>query len=119
MLSRLLPQVRDIRRAGSAALDLCGVASGTCDAYYERGVNAWDIAAARLVVTEAGGTVRGLADAPAGPELVIAAGQPLCDALASLLAELGAGTDRADAADVADAADAADAADVDGRQLPD
>lgn len=61
----LLPRVRDIRRGGSAALDLCSVAAGRLDAYYERGVNAWDIAAGWLVVTEAGGLVTGVgADRP-------------------------------------------------------
>ncbi len=56
----ILPWVRDIRRAGSAALDLCAVADGRLDAYYERGVNSWDIAAGWLIVTEAGGLVSGV-----------------------------------------------------------
>jgi myo-inositol-1(or 4)-monophosphatase len=54
-ISRLLPQVRDLRRLGSCALDLCGVASGTLDAYVEEGPHIWDHAAAGLVVAEAGG----------------------------------------------------------------
>ena len=45
----LLPRVRDIRRMGSAALDLVGTAAGHFDAYYERGVKAWDITAGVLV----------------------------------------------------------------------
>ncbi|MGO4955679.1 inositol monophosphatase family protein [Luteococcus sp. Sow4_B9] len=60
VLTRVLPQVRDIRRAGAAALDICHVASGQLDAYYERGVHVWDIAAATLICTEAGAVVRGL-----------------------------------------------------------
>ena len=50
----LLPRVRDIRRAGSAAIDLCSVACGRLDAYYERGLNPWDIAAGGLIAREAG-----------------------------------------------------------------
>lgn len=56
----LLPQVRDIRRIGSAALDLCGVGAGLVDAYYETGLNPWDLAAGWLVATEAGAVVGGL-----------------------------------------------------------
>lgn len=55
ILTRVVPEVRDIRRAGSAALDLCAVACGRLDVYYERGVQAWDVAAAGLLVREAGG----------------------------------------------------------------
>ena len=51
----LLPRVRDVRRLGAAALDLCHVAAGRVDAYYEVGTHAWDVAAGALVVTEAGG----------------------------------------------------------------
>ena len=54
VVARLLPRVRDIRRAGSAALDLAGVALGRFDAYYERGINAWDITAGALICTSAG-----------------------------------------------------------------
>ena len=49
VLRAVLPRVRDIRRGGSAAVDLCSVASGSVDAYYERGVNLWDIAAGGLI----------------------------------------------------------------------
>jgi myo-inositol-1(or 4)-monophosphatase len=95
VLTGVLPRVRDIRRIGSAALDLCGVATGTLDAYYERGVNVWDIAAAALVLSEAGGTLRGLRGAPAGPEMVVAGGDRLAGELADLLAELDADSDQA------------------------
>lgn len=57
VVARVLPRVRDIRRLGSAAIDLCFVADGTVDAYYERGVNPWDIAAGALVLAESGGRV--------------------------------------------------------------
>lgn len=56
-IARILPRVRDIRRQGSAALDLAYVASGRVDAYFEEFINSWDVAAGVLLVTEAGGTV--------------------------------------------------------------
>ncbi len=55
VLAELVPDVRDIRRAGSAAVDLCHVAVGRVDAYYETGPNLWDVAAGMLIVDEAGG----------------------------------------------------------------
>lgn len=55
LLNSVLPQVRDIRRFGSAALDLCSVAAGRVDGYYEAGLNIWDYAAGSLIVREAGG----------------------------------------------------------------
>ena len=58
MIAGLLPHVRDVRRTGSAALDLCGVAAGWVDAYLEHGCSWWDWAAAALVATEAGAVVR-------------------------------------------------------------
>jgi myo-inositol-1(or 4)-monophosphatase len=61
-LVEVLPRVRDIRRQGSAALDLCDVACARVDAYYETGLNAWDRAAGQLVATEAGALVGGPVD---------------------------------------------------------
>lgn len=58
LLSHLLPEVRDIRRMGSCALDLCAVAEGALDAYLEEGVHAWDHAAGGLIAAEAGAVVR-------------------------------------------------------------
>jgi myo-inositol-1(or 4)-monophosphatase len=66
LLTRLLPRVRDIRRAGAAALDLAYVACGRVDAFYERGLKRWDEAAGRLLVMEAGGVVADLAGEPRG-----------------------------------------------------
>ena len=54
LLARILPVVRDVRRIGSAALDLCLVAAGRLDAHYEHGLHVWDWAAAALIATEAG-----------------------------------------------------------------
>ncbi|HWD82558.1 MAG TPA: inositol monophosphatase family protein [Kribbella sp.] len=56
-LQDLLPAVRDLRRGGSAALDLCSVADGTADAYYEHVIQPWDVAAGALIAREAGATV--------------------------------------------------------------
>ena len=56
-VAKLLPLVRDIRRGGSAALDLAWLAAGRCDAYYERGVKEWDVAAGGLIAREAGAIV--------------------------------------------------------------
>jgi myo-inositol-1(or 4)-monophosphatase len=86
VLRAVLPRVRDIRRGGSAAVDLCSVASGSVDAYYERGVNLWDIAAGSLIAAEAGAEVAGLHGRPAGPAMTIAAAPPLLGELQDLLA---------------------------------
>ncbi len=58
--AQLLPLVADLRRIGSAALDLCAVAAGRLDAYFEAGLNPWDYAAGALVAVEAGCSVSGL-----------------------------------------------------------
>jgi myo-inositol-1(or 4)-monophosphatase len=83
LLVRLLPRVRDIRRAGAAALDLAYVAAGRVDAFYERGLKQWDEAAGRLLVSEAGGVA---ADLPGEPRGVIAAGtEDLLDDLLTIV----------------------------------
>jgi myo-inositol-1(or 4)-monophosphatase len=69
----LVPVVRDIRRGGSAAADLCSVAAGRMDAYYERGLNYWDYAAGALIAREAGATVGGLCGRPESPPMTVAA----------------------------------------------
>ncbi len=73
----LLPKVRDVRRLGAAAVDLCHVASGALDGYFETGLKEWDLAAGGLIATEAGAIVTGRAGGPAGEEMVIAAGPSL------------------------------------------
>jgi myo-inositol-1(or 4)-monophosphatase len=88
VVAGVLPRVRDIRRGGSAAVDLCSVASGSVDAYYERGVNLWDIAAGALIASEAGARVTGLHGRPAGPSMTVAAAPPLLGELHDLLASL-------------------------------
>ena len=71
-VAQLLPRVRDIRRLGSCALDLCAVAAGQVDAYVEEGPHIWDYAAAGLVARESGATVE-IWTSPRGLDLVLAA----------------------------------------------
>jgi myo-inositol-1(or 4)-monophosphatase len=86
VVARLLPDVRDIRRLGSAAVDLAWTACGRLDAYYEHGLNAWDMAAGRLLCERAGLTVIDLP--PVGPSQpgVLVAPPALAAALAPRLA---------------------------------
>jgi len=93
VLSALLPRVRDVRRAGAASLDLCAVASGRLDAYYERGLQPWDQAAGALVVTEAGGSVSGLDGRTAGEAMVLAGPPRLVAELDQVLTGLSADRD--------------------------
>jgi fructose-1,6-bisphosphatase/inositol monophosphatase family enzyme len=82
MLTRVLPRVRDIRRGGAAAIDLCWVACGRLDAYYEYGLQPWDWAAGALIVREAGGQTKRMEGDPAG----LVAGPPaLVPPLAALV----------------------------------
>jgi myo-inositol-1(or 4)-monophosphatase len=93
VVGAVLPRVRDIRRGGSCAVDLCSLAAGRVDAYYERGVNYWDWAAGGLVATEAGALLGGLARAEASPSMTIAAEPVLFGRLRDLLASLDAERD--------------------------
>ena len=88
--ARLVPLVRDIRRGGSAAIDLCDVACGRLDGYYERGLHAWDLAAGDLIAREAGALTGGRpGERPTG-ELAIAATPALFEPLQRLLEDAGA-----------------------------
>jgi len=89
--AEVLPRVRDLRRTGSAANDLCSVAAGRVDAYYEQGVHEWDIAAGGLIAREAGAVVGGLNGQPADGAMTIAADPGLFRALHDLLAALTPG----------------------------
>lgn len=82
--ARVLPRVRDLRRIGSAALDLCAVAAGRVDAYYEDSTSRWDWAAAALVAREAGAVLTAL-PAPEGSSGWIAAGPALAGPLTALV----------------------------------
>jgi len=85
VLTHVLPRVRDIRRAGSAALDLCAVAMGRVDCYYERGMGPWDFAAGAVVASEAGAWVGNLDGGPPSSDIVVAAPPHLAAALRELL----------------------------------
>src|SRR5690606_21818835 len=78
---RVMPLARDIRRIGSAALDLSFVAAGRLDGYFERGINAWDHAAGELLVRQAGGVFRRSLEPGETRALVVAAGPSLVDEL--------------------------------------
>ena len=88
VVSALLPEIRDIRRAGSAALDLCAVARGTVDAYYEAGLHPWDLAGGWIIATEAGALVTGLGAMPPGEAAVVAAGPGIHASLVAMLEAL-------------------------------
>lgn len=93
ILVDVLPLIRDIRRFGSAALDLCAVATGQVDAYYERGLNRWDLAAGALVAQEAGAVVENLRGGAPDGAFVLAAGPSLFPELRALLTRLDADGD--------------------------
>jgi myo-inositol-1(or 4)-monophosphatase len=73
VVHELISQVSDIRRIGAAVIDYCWLARGRLDAYYERGLNAWDIAAGALIAAEAGAVVTGLRDDDVYGSMMIAA----------------------------------------------
>jgi myo-inositol-1(or 4)-monophosphatase len=84
-LCEVLPRVRDIRRFGSAALDLVSVACGRLDGFYEAGLNPWDIAAGWLIVAEAGGVVSGAGGGPPSTDLTVAGNPQVQPKLLALL----------------------------------
>lgn len=90
LLARMLPMVRDVRRIGSAALDLCMVAAGRLDAYYEHGLQLWDRAAGALIAAEAGARVVLPASDVVGAGLVVAAAPGVADELLGVLKRLNA-----------------------------
>ncbi|MCW2287262.1 myo-inositol-1(or 4)-monophosphatase [Leucobacter luti] len=86
MVSRILPRIRDIRRSGSAAYDLCAYAAGRLDAFFERGLQPWDYAAAALILRESGGALLGRDDStPPGEPLLFAAAPSLVHELRSVV----------------------------------
>ncbi|OCB59480.1 inositol monophosphatase [Mycobacterium malmoense] len=88
LLARLLPVVRDVRRIGSAALDLCMVAAGRLDAFYEHGLQPWDCAAGALIAAEAGARVSLPGRDVEGAGLVLAAAPGIADELLAALDEI-------------------------------
>lgn len=92
LLAAILPEIRDIRRLGAAAMDLCHVAAGELDGYYEHGLNAWDWAAGALIAAEAGAVVR-VPDVTVGGaagELTVVAAPGVAADLSGLLTRVGA-----------------------------
>ncbi|MFC6595556.1 inositol monophosphatase family protein [Kitasatospora paranensis] len=90
VLLSLMPEVRDIRRGGAAAVDLCDLAAGRLDAYYERGLKPWDSAAGALVAREAGALVGGRPGRPEDGDLTVAGAPGVFEPLQERLDALGA-----------------------------
>jgi myo-inositol-1(or 4)-monophosphatase len=93
VLTAVLPKIRDVRRFGCASIDLCSLACGRVDGYYEQGLKPWDLAAGGLVAREAGAEVTGLHGRAAGESLVVAGRPPLIGSLVALLERLDADAD--------------------------
>ncbi len=96
VLASVIGKVRDIRRLGSAAIDLCLVGSGQLDLYYERGLNPWDMAAGALVAAEAGALVTGLGGNRAGDAMTVAGNPSRVAELVTILEAAQADQDIAD-----------------------
>jgi myo-inositol-1(or 4)-monophosphatase len=90
VIVHVLPRIRDIRRFGAAALDLCAAAEGRVDAFFEKGLGPWDSAAGGLIAAEAGLRVTGLAGRPPSPDMVLAAPPAIYQELHGLLVSLDA-----------------------------
>lgn len=90
VLASVVSLVRDVRRMGAASVDLCSVACGRVDAFWERGLQPWDHAAGALVATEAGARVADLDGGPPGSGCLLAANPALWTPLAALLDGAGA-----------------------------
>ncbi len=89
-VARLLPMVRDVRRMGTASLDLCAVASGRVNAYFERTLNPWDHAAGALIAAEAGARVTGIGGGRPDHRFLLAAHPDVAEALDGVLDAVGA-----------------------------
>ena len=85
LVAEVIGDIRDIRRGGSAALDLCYVAAGRVDGYYEIGINVWDVAAGELIAREAGCATSWIDAAPGRPLQICAAAPGIFDALRQLV----------------------------------
>lgn len=90
VVAPLLPRIADLRRLGASSLDLCFVADGRLDGYFEAGLNRWDYAAGALIAKEAGCVVTGLHERPASPRLIAVTGAAMAAELFAALESLGA-----------------------------
>lgn len=84
-ITRLITEIRDIRRSGSAAIDLCWVAAGRVDAYFEAHLNSWDAAAGELIARESGCITSDFDGGPADPSNIVAASPGIHTALLELI----------------------------------
>ena len=87
-VASLLPRIRDIRRLGAAAPDLCYVAAGRLDAYFEEHLGPWDLAAGELIARESGCLTGSLDGGPAHPSSVIVAAPGVFEPLRTAIAEI-------------------------------
>jgi myo-inositol-1(or 4)-monophosphatase len=90
VVAALLPRIADIRRAGAASLDICAVATGRLDAYFEAGLNVWDWSAGVLIATEAGCAASGLRGRQPSTAMTAVAGPVLADGFFATLEGLRA-----------------------------
>jgi myo-inositol-1(or 4)-monophosphatase len=90
LLGQVLPRVRDIRRSGCPSLDICSVAAGTLDAFYECGLGLWDMTAAAAIAEAAGATILLLNSRVLPNPFLVVANARLTSALVALLVETGA-----------------------------
>lgn len=88
-VARLVTEVRDVRRFGAAAVDICLVATGRLDAYFEEHLHSWDLVAAQVIATESGAVVTDYAGAPVTPAQVLVASAAIHGAVVDLLARAG------------------------------
>jgi myo-inositol-1(or 4)-monophosphatase len=90
VVAKLVGRVGNLRRLGSAALDLCALATGWVDGYFEGPLGEWDLAAGVLIASEAGASLSGLNGLPPGPDMVAGAHPANAEEFFALLVELGA-----------------------------
>ncbi|MFM9083472.1 MAG: inositol monophosphatase family protein, partial [Actinomycetota bacterium] len=88
-VANMITEVRDIRRFGAAAIDICLVAAGRLDAYFEEHLHSWDLVAAQIIATEAGAIVTDYAGGPVTPDQVLAASPRIHASVVDLLARAG------------------------------
>jgi len=91
MMHTILPRIRDIRRLGACSLDLCDLADGRVDAFFEQTLSPWDHAAGALIAREAGAVITGFPGEKESRRLLVAAGPGIHAELLTLLGEAGAG----------------------------
>jgi myo-inositol-1(or 4)-monophosphatase len=84
-VATMMPQIRDMRRLGAAAIDLCFVACGRYDAYFEEYLNSWDLVAGQVIATESGAVVTDFAGQPVTPQQVLASQPGVQQALIQLI----------------------------------